>query len=77
MRTIIIKSAVGLLGLVLGPLAGCRNTPPPRVQVPSETDGNPYSTYRHDDVKPLPPSATQQLREQSQGQPPGDIHQSG
>ena len=66
------KSAIGLLSLVLGPLAGCRNTPPPRVQVPSETDGNPYTTYRHDDVKPLPPSATQQLREESQ-QPQGAV----
>src|SRR5689334_21709129 len=42
---------------------GCHNTPPSRVPVPSSSDGNPYSTYSHDPVKPLPPSATQSLRE--------------
>jgi hypothetical protein len=36
-----------------------------RVPVPSRSDGNPYSTYEHDRAKPLPESATQDLRESS------------
>jgi hypothetical protein len=47
-----------LLGLGLelaGISAGCNNPPPPRIQVPSNANGSDYSTYRHDQVKPLPP----------------------
>ena len=62
MRANMSVLAIGLLGAYL---AGCRTPPPPRVPVPSETDGSPYGTYQHDEVKPLPPSATQQLKEQS------------
>ncbi|MEO6434424.1 MAG: hypothetical protein ABIP55_01515 [Tepidisphaeraceae bacterium] len=50
-------------------LTGCRNPPPPRVLVPRDSDGNPYTTYKHDDVKPLPPSATQSMKESGQPQP--------
>lgn len=40
-------------------LMGCKNTPPPRVPVPSESGGNPYTTYQHDSSKPLPPRAAE------------------
>src|SRR5205085_7025973 len=53
---------IGLLS-VASLSGGCKNTPPPRVPVPSSSGGNPYGTYEHDPVKPLPPSATQDLRE--------------
>ena len=62
MRANVRLLAIGLLSAYL---TGCRTPPPPRVPVPSETDGSPYGTYQHDEVKPLPPSATQQLKEQS------------
>ena len=52
--------AIGLLSVML---IGCRTPPPPRVPVPSESDGNPYTTYQHDERKPLPPSATQAQRD--------------
>lgn len=55
-----------MLSLAIGlALAGCRNTPPPRVPVPSESGGNPNITYRHDPVKPLP-----QQQDQSPAPPP-------
>jgi hypothetical protein len=58
--------AIGLsLAAALASLTSCRTPPPPRIQVPSETDGNPYTTYKHDEVKPLPPSATQSLDDAS------------
>jgi hypothetical protein len=57
---------IGLLSA--GVAVGCRNTPPPRVPVPSSSGGNPYTTYDHDPVKPLPPSATQALRETQETQ---------
>jgi hypothetical protein len=60
---------------MVGVVAGCKNTPPPRVPVPSSSDGNPYSTYEHDRSKPLPPSATQELRESAR--PAEDVPPSG
>jgi hypothetical protein len=58
---------IGLSVTSLAWLSACRNPPPPRVQVPSESGGNPYTTYKHDDVKPLPPSATQSMGEPAPG----------
>ena len=46
--------------------AGCRTPPPPRIQIPIDSRGNDYTTYRHDPVKPLPPSATQSAQESPQ-----------
>ena len=54
-------SAAALIG-------GCRNPPPPQINVPSSSGHNPYTTYEHDEVKPLPPSATQSMAE-----PPQDL----
>jgi len=54
-RAMALFSAIGLSALAMG----CKNTPPPQVPVPSESGGNPYTTYQHDSAnKPLPPSAT-------------------
>ena len=44
---------IGLPGVIAGAILGCRNTPPPRVPVPSSSGGNPYTTYERDAVKPL------------------------
>lgn len=46
--------------------AGCRTPPPPRVQIPVNSGGNDYTTYQHDAVKPLPPSAKQPEQESPQ-----------
>ena len=58
MRATRLLLAIGLSGLV-ALATGCRTPPPPRVQIPIDTQGNEYTTYQHDPVKPLPPSATQ------------------
>jgi hypothetical protein len=65
-KEVSVRRAVTLLamgplamGLASGSLIGCKNTPPPAVQVPSDSGGNPYSTYNHEPMKPLPPSAGQ------------------
>jgi hypothetical protein len=63
MRAIGSLLVIGLLGGVAGLLGGCKNTPPPRVPVPSSSGGNPYTTHERDPVKPLPESAQQDLRE--------------
>src|SRR5688572_21380735 len=67
--------AIGLTAAVaFAAGAGCRTPPPPRVQIPVDSRGNEYTTYQHDPVKPLPPSATQPAGESPQGraapQPP-------
>src|SRR5437667_7564235 len=61
MKEAAVRATVSLpfIGLLFALGSGCRNTPPPRVIVPSSSGGNPYSTYERDEVKPLPPSATQ------------------
>ena len=58
MRATRLLLAIGLTGLV-ALATGCRTPPPPRIQIPIDTQGNDYTTYQHDPVKPLPPSATQ------------------
>ena len=57
--------AIGLTA-ALALAAGCRTPPPPRIQIPLESRGNPYTTYEHDPVKPMPPHATQP----AEGAPP-------
>lgn len=66
MRAIVPLLAIGLATA----LAGCKNTPPPRVPVPSESGGNPYTTYQHDSAKPLPSSADPHVQPSSPAQPP-------
>ena len=50
--------------------SGCRTPPPPRVQIPLDSQGNEYTTKQHDPNKPLPPSATQSAAESPQGRAP-------
>lgn len=58
---------IGLLSGCVASLGGaCRTPPPPRIQVPTESRGNEFSTYQHDPVKPLPPSATRSAVENPQ-----------
>jgi hypothetical protein len=60
------RSTVGW-ATVAALVLGCRTPPPPpRIQVPTDTRGHAYSTYQHDPVKPLPPSATQSALENPQ-----------
>jgi hypothetical protein len=61
--------AIGLSGLV-ALATGCRTPPPPRIQIPIDTQGNDYTTYQHDPVKPLPPSATQAVDDPNAPPPP-------
>src|SRR5437016_5002284 len=59
-RATVSLSIIGLTAAAAAALiAGCRNTPPPRVIVRSRSGRNPHSTSQRDEVKPLPPSATQ------------------
>jgi hypothetical protein len=67
----IVRAIVPLITIGLATaLAGCKNTPPPRVPVPSESGGNPYTTYQHDSAKPLPSPADPQAQPSSPAQPP-------
>ena len=59
MRATRLVLAIGLSGLVASLANGCRTPPPPRVQIPIDSQGNDYTTYHHDPTKPMPPSATQ------------------
>lgn len=62
MRAMPTVIAIGLAGAI-ALASGCRTPPPPRIQIPIDSQGNEYTTYQHDPVKPLPPAATQQQRD--------------
>ena len=74
LRRGVVISAIGLSTVLMG----CKNTPPPRVPVPSESGGNPYTTYQHDSSKPLPAHAAEiesaaiaEQQQQTQSASPG------
>jgi hypothetical protein len=65
--------AIGLAGAIVALVSGCRTPPPPRVQIPIDSQGNEYTTRQHDPVKPMPGSATQSTGEGSSSSSPDRV----
>jgi len=61
--------AIGLAGAIVALASGCRTPPPPRVQIPIDSQGNEYTTRQHDPVKPMPGTPTQPSGDASQSSP--------
>ena len=64
--------AIGLAGAI-ALASGCRTPPPPRIQIPVDSQGNEYTTRQHDPTKPLPPSATQSAAEPAPSSSPDRV----